>query len=104
MAFRRLIPIVLAGFCTLSAGTALADFDDGAQAMRVGQYAVAFDQWRRAAEGGDARSQYGLGYLYQFGLGVSADDLEAKAWYQKAADQGEPNALFALGLIYEAGR
>ena len=91
------------GTTLLPEAPAAADFDEGVQALRVKQYAVALDDWQKSAEAGDARSQYGLGYLYQFGLGTDADNTQAKAWYEKAAAQNEPDALFALGLMYESG-
>jgi TPR repeat protein len=82
---------------------AVAGFDEGVTALQAGQYAVALDIWQKSAEAGDAKSQYGLGYLYQFGLGTDPDNTQAKAWYEKAAAQNEPDALFALGLMYESG-
>jgi TPR repeat protein len=85
------------------AGVAMAGFDEGVAALQIGQYAVALDEWQKSAETGDAKSQYGLGYLYQFGLGTAPDNTQAKAWYEKAAAQNEPDALFALGLMYESG-
>jgi hypothetical protein len=45
-------------------------------------------QWcLKAAEKGDALSQYNLGLNYENGLGVGRDDSEAVKWYQQAADQ-----------------
>jgi hypothetical protein len=92
------------GIVLLAALPAAAGFDEGLTALRLGQYAVALDEWQKSAEAGDARSQYGLGYLYQFGLGTAPDNTEAKAWYEKAAAQNVPDAQFALGLMYESGK
>ncbi len=86
-------------------GAACADaFQDGVTALQAGQYAVALDIWQKSAEAGDAQSQYGLGYLYQFGLGTDVDNVQALAWYQKSAAQNEPDALYASALMYESGR
>jgi len=93
-----------ASFAAAQPAPAPTPFDDGVEALRKGQSAVAFDIWHKAAEAGDARSQYGVGYLYQFGLGVDPDNREASKWYEKAAAQNDPNGLFALGLMYESGR
>jgi TonB family protein len=41
-----------------------------------------------AATQGHAMAQYQLGELYSIGLGVSADLQQARAWYAKAAAQG----------------
>jgi hypothetical protein len=39
------------------------------------------------ANQGNPVAEYGLGHLYEFGLGVAQDKSEALRWYQKAADQ-----------------
>ena len=36
--------------------------------------------------------------------GISRDDAQAAEWYQKAADQGHPQAQYHLGLMYVDGR
>src|SRR5579863_2383923 len=41
--------------------------------------------------------------MYYDGRGVSKDHLEAARWYQMAANQGLPKALFDLGYMYEHG-
>jgi uncharacterized protein len=37
------------------------------------------------------------------GLGVAQDYAEALKWYLRAADQGDANAQFRLGTMYEQG-
>lgn len=59
---------------------------------------------RQDAEGGDARSQTRLGYLYAKGQDVERSAETAVSWYRKAAAQGEPTAQFNLGLAYYDGR
>ncbi|HEY1722818.1 MAG TPA: tetratricopeptide repeat protein [Magnetospirillaceae bacterium] len=88
-----------------SVGPVWADaFQDGVKALQANQYAVALETWQKAAEAGDAQSQYGMGYLNQFGLGTTVDNAQATAWYEKAATQNNPDAQYALGLMYESGR
>jgi hypothetical protein len=82
----------------------LAQFDDGVAAMQQGDYGKALDVWQTDANAGDARAQYSIGYLYQFGLGVPADVFKAKEWYEKSAAQNNADALYALGLLCEAGK
>jgi TPR repeat protein len=60
--------------------------------------------YRKAAEQGDAKAQYALGYMYRHGRGVEMDYAEAAGWYRKAADQGYAEAQSALGYVYEAGK
>src|SRR5579871_4464764 len=49
------------------------------------------------AEAGDAAAQTSLGWIYQKGTGTKPDMKEAVKWFEKAADQNNPEALVALG-------
>ena len=49
--------------------------------------------YRKAAELGNARSMYALGYAYQCGQGVEMNMEEALSWYEKAALAGHETAL-----------
>jgi hypothetical protein len=93
-------------FLTLAtgAGPVRAQFDDGVKALQAGDYAAALGAWQKGAESGDARSQYSIGYLNQFGLGMPVDLAKAKEWYEKAAAQNNADALYAVGLMYETGK
>jgi TPR repeat protein len=90
--------LVVAALCP-----ARAQFADGVAAAAAGNYAKALEAWQTAAAAGDAQAEYGLGYLYQFGLSVPADYGQALSWYGKAAAANNPDALYALGLMYESG-
>ncbi|MBR5893847.1 MAG: sel1 repeat family protein, partial [Bacteroidaceae bacterium] len=48
-------------------------------------------------------AQCNLGYCYGTGSGVEKDPTEAVKWYRKAAEQGQVNAQYNLGLCYEIG-
>lgn len=56
-----------------------------------------------SAQRGDARAQVLIGEIYEFGAGVSANQLIAAQWYQMAANQDEPEAQFYLGIMYDRG-
>ena len=58
----------------------------------------------KAAAQGRALAQNNIGYLYEHGLGVPADNAQAVEWYRKAADQGDPTGQMNLGVMYETGR
>ena len=89
---------------------ALASSEKGS---RYGQYvlgelndddtqALAF--FRLAAEQNLDRAQIRLGSnLYCNGFGPSADHAEALRWFQLAAAQGNPGALFYVGYMHERG-
>ena len=40
---------------------------------------------------------------YEYGMGVKKDSTEAVNWYRKAAEQGDADAQFNLGVCYEYG-
>ena len=56
---------------------------------------------RRLAEEGDAEAQYHLARLYTRGVGIPQDHGLAVKWFHKAADRGNANAQFVLGLDSE---
>lgn len=58
---------------------------------------------RRAAQSGDAASEYRLGRAYACGRLVGRDRAEALAWFTKSADHGYAPAAAALGWIYFTG-
>ena len=62
-----------------------------------------FDTVRQAAEQGDATAQFNLAVMYAKGEGVPQDDPEAVRWYRLAAEQGQADAQYGLG-VYATGR
>jgi len=58
---------------------------------------------RRQAGEGDAIAETDLGKMYAEGRGVAQDFSKAKRWFQMAADQNQPDALYNLGLMYANG-
>jgi len=58
---------------------------------------------RPLAEKGDAAAQTQLGHMYEFGEGVPRDSNQAALWHRKAADQGNEEAQYMLGVLYDAG-
>lgn len=91
------------GFMLLCALPAWADAASGMQAFRNKDYAKAFEEWKAAADAGQAEAQFDLGVLYAQGLGVQRDLTVAERWYRKAAEQGNAEAEFALGQMYSRG-
>lgn len=58
----------------------------------------------KGAENGDAGSQRMLADFYASGLGpIKADKKKAVYWYSKAAEQGDAEAQFYLGICYLNG-
>ena len=79
-------------------------FDDGVAAYKRGDYAIALQSYRKAADQGDARAQNNLGAMYENGQGVPQSYTEAIRWYRLAADQGDATAQNNLGSMYSYGR
>ena len=61
------------------------------------------EEWRKAAEQGNAWAQYDLGFAYENGEGVAEDKREAVRWYRKGAEQGHAIAQNNLGYAYSFG-
>jgi predicted aspartyl protease len=56
------------------------------------------EPWMRAeADGGNGDAQYALANMYVKGRGVARDPAEARAWLDKAAARGQPNASLLVG-------
>ena len=100
-ALRGVFALVLV--LALSAPVLAADFQDGWEAYKRGDYKTALKEWRLLAEQGDPDAQYYLGRMYDRRKGVPQDYAEAIKWYRLAAMQGDAGAQFSLGVIFEKG-
>lgn len=45
-------------------------------------------------------AQYKLGYMYDYGQGISQNRVEAAKWYKKAAEQENVDAQYRLGNMF----
>lgn len=99
--------LVAAMALATAAMPALAQNDTkaGVDAFMKGDFAEAVRIWRPLAIAGDADAQYNLGQSYFRGRGVAEDPKQAEAWYRRAAEQGQPLARDAYGLLlFQSGR
>jgi len=99
---KRLVLLAVLGLL-LGLGPAHANYWEGHEAFRRGDYYTAHAEFLRLAKLGHAASQFNLGYLYHHGLAVRRDPAEAAHWYREAAAQGRVEAQFSLGTLYETG-
>jgi TPR repeat protein len=76
----------------------------GVDFLNKKKFALAVEHFRRAANMGNANSQYNLGVIFGAGVGVRQNDAEAIVWFRKAAEQGVANAQHNLGVLYFNGR
>lgn len=74
--------------------------EEGFAEYNCGDCAAALQNFRRAAEQGDAHAQFRLGSMYERALGVPQDYMTALKWYRLAADQGNAAAQLRLGVMY----
>jgi len=101
---RTLSLILFTIFALFLTTLAHADFQDGMDAYKRGDYETALKELRPLAEQGDAIAQYILGVLYDKGRGVPQDDVQARKWWLKAAKQNYALAQYNLGVLYDKGR
>jgi TPR repeat protein len=62
---------------------------------------TAFNDSMKAAEQGDAMAQCNLGKCFDMPYGTNEDIEEAIYWFEKAAEQGNSDAMWQLRNIYE---
>jgi len=60
-------------------------------------------QFRQAAEQGASFLFYDIGWNYELGRGVKADEQEALRWYQRGAKAGDSRAQYRLGRYAQNG-
>ena len=78
--------------------------EKGLAAVQAGNYDLARTEFMAAAGHGDPMGYYHLGAMYHRGLGGDRSQMKALENYRKAADQGVPEAEFAMGLFYQHGK
>ena len=84
---------------TANSADASAQLQRGTYAYRNGDFTTALAEWRPLAEQGNATAQSNLGVMYRDGRGVPQNDVQARFWLRKAADQGHAYARQLLGQI-----
>lgn len=78
-------------------------YERGLSAYRTGDFDRAIGIWGGAADEGDARALYMLGYMSEFGQGQEWSNRRAAEYYRQAAERGSARAQAALASLYERG-
>jgi uncharacterized protein len=88
-------------FFTLSAavGTFAQTAQDPWAAWKAKDFETALTGFKVLAEKGDVKAQERLGWMFKAGEGTPKDDVQALAWFRKAADQGNIPSQTELGRI-----
>ncbi len=89
----------LFGCLALLSQGALADVQQGLKAYQAGDYGLAHEAWRGDALAGDPLAQFLLGHLFERGLGVREDLVQAYRWYAMAAAQNNKDAQIARDSV-----
>lgn len=92
-----LLAVLLSLLCAGAARSGPAE--EAFAAANAGDYPRAIELWTEMANGGDAVAQFNLGVVHDEGLGIDQDSRAARAWWQKASDQGLPAAMHTLALL-----
>lgn len=79
------------------------NYTAGRDSFLEGNYYQAFKQLYPAAQEGNPDAQYAIGYMYYYGLGTSQNQQSAIAWMQRAANQGQAQAIRAVDSILNTG-
>ena len=77
--------------------------DIAKDAYQNDHYHLARRLWSALAEEGDADAAFRLGMLYDTGVSVERDPVEAASWYQRAAVAGNLEAQHNLAVAYANG-
>jgi TPR repeat protein len=91
-----------AALLTASFG-AVAGFPEAIKALAAGDYATADKEMRPIAEGGDTRAQVLLARIYRDTRNPQRNATEAIAWFRRAADAGNAEAHYWVGVMHAAG-
>lgn len=78
--------------------------DDAYGAYQRGLYKTAYNLALARARNGDAAAETLVAEILSRGLGVPLNAAEAAKWYQRAAEQGVPEAQFQYALMLLDGR
>lgn len=81
----------------------LPDFSEGWTAYEAGDYLKALAVWTALAEEGHVNAQVNLGFMYDYGTGLSRDHELAARWYRAAANQGSAAGQYNLAMLIAEG-
>jgi TPR repeat protein len=108
MLFRVLICLALLGGAAMPFWAASPAFavtmDDVRKAIAEKRSFDAFQYLLELAKAGDPVAHYELGGFYHWGKVSSADFTKARTWYERAARQGNVDAMLGLAVIYGHGQ
>ncbi len=84
---------------TVADAPARADYYEGLRAYDAKDFAKAASEWLKSAKKSDKRSMYEAGRLYERGLGLRRNYIEAYFWYKKAHKAGSADGGLSAQLL-----
>ena len=88
----------------VKAQTALAEAYYGGRGFAKRNHPRAHLWYTIAANSGGGKAQLALAVMYDEGQGVKPNPAEASVWFRKAAESGEPDAMYRVGIeCYKTG-
>jgi len=97
------IPSVVTVESEANAGNAIAQYQLAQSHLAQDDLDAAIPLLRRAALKGAAPAQYDLGKLYEQGIGVDQDMIQARSLISKAAEAGHVSAMYDIALFMAEG-
>ena len=89
---------------TIAGPVMAADFQKGLSAFNARDYKAALQEWLPLAGSGDLNAMYNIALIYDEGLGVAVDKVQAIKWYLEPANHGDVAAQYNLATIYDYGQ
>ncbi len=100
MSWLRLIIFIFASTMLLTACVnPQTELRRGQLSFQEQNYHDAFIRLTPLAKNGNAEAQYAIGYMYFYGQGIAENRHRGIVWMQRAARQGQPQAVAALKII-----
>ena len=101
---RFLVELITAvTFLFFSSSFLWADFQKGLMFSKRNDYQNAIREWKPLSDEGHQGAQYHLGWIYENGIGLKKNLVEAERLYKLSASQGNVKAQANLGLMYLKG-
>lgn len=104
MLSRSVLCVTLALGLAFATPALAATMDDVRLAIKEQRMFDAFQDLTELAETGDPVAQYELAGFYHYGRVGPVNFDKARTWYERAAKQGNPDAMLGLAVIYGFGQ
>lgn len=100
----RIVCLSLVLGLALAAPAVAATMEDVRQAIAEKRMFDAYQDLQELAEAGDPVAQYELGGFFHWGTVGPANFEKAHMWYERAAKQGNYDAMLGLAVMYGQGQ